>query len=80
MQCMRTSHGKTVPTALAQRKKRFRIALAIAGLTATEWAEKNDVAPSYLFRYLGGNTVSGPLGEKIDGFVDRYLKQLGKVG
>jgi hypothetical protein len=79
IQSMRTTHNKTVPAALAQRKKRFRIALAVAGLTATEWAEENDVAPSYLFRYLGGNTVSEPLGKAIDAFTARHLKQLGRT-
>lgn len=72
--------SKTVPTDLSRRKKRFRIALAVAGLTATDWAKANDVGPAYLFRYLGGNTVSEPLGAKIDAFTARHLKQLGKTG
>jgi hypothetical protein len=72
--------NKTVPSALSRRKKRFRIALAVAGQTQTEWAEANGIGPAYLSRYLGGNTVSEPLGEKIDAFVARHLKQLGKAG
>jgi hypothetical protein len=77
---MAIAPNKTVPTALSRRKKRFRIALAVAGQTQTEWAEANGVGPAYLSRYLGGHTVSEPLGEKIDAFVTRHLKQLGKTG
>lgn len=71
--------AKTVPTDVANRKKRFRIALAVAGLTATAWAEQNQVDPTYLSRFLGGKTTSAPLGEKIELFIARQTRKLGRV-
>lgn len=50
------------------RKARFRAALALAGLTQKEWAEREGVTASHLSRVLAGERDSGTLNNKIDAF------------
>jgi ribulose 1,5-bisphosphate synthetase/thiazole synthase len=70
---MRVAPTKRVPRALVERKRQFVKALALAELTAAEWAGKNRITPTYLSRYLAGKSVSQPMGERIDAFIAQYL-------
>lgn len=59
---------------LADRRKQFRAALALSGLTAAEWARsEGEVSPEHLSYVLNGRRVSGALNERIDAFVARTL-------
>jgi hypothetical protein len=55
------------------RKSRFRAALALAGLTATEWAEANDVTQAHLSQVLDGKRESRSLMEKVEAFTEKHL-------
>ena len=63
-----------MPTPIETRKARFRAALALARLTAEEWAEQNDVTPGHLSHVLAGKRESASLCEKIDAFARKFLK------
>jgi transcriptional regulator with XRE-family HTH domain len=59
---------------MASRKQRFRAALALAGLTAAEWAEKEVVSKEHLSRVLNGKQAgSMVLLAKIDEFTNKQL-------
>lgn len=73
---MRVAPIKRVSRALVERKRQFRKALALAEMTAAEWATANGVTATYLSRYLGGNTVSEPMGVRIDAFIAKHLKDV----
>lgn len=73
---MRVEHSQTLPREAAERKARFRAALAIARLTAGEWAKAEKTDPAYLSRILSGKAVSQPMLDRIDAFTTRWLKQL----
>jgi len=55
--------------------KRFRAALAHAGMTASEWATANDVTPAHLSRVLWAKLDSRSLNEKIEAFTKAELKR-----
>ena len=63
----------TMPNTALTRKARFRAALALAGLTAEQWAEQNDVTPSHLSHVLTGKRESRSLTDKIDAFTKEHL-------
>lgn len=73
---MPIDHSDRVSRAVAERKARFRAALAIARLTAHEWAEAEETDPAYLSRVLAGKVVSRPMVGRIDAFIAKHLKQL----
>lgn len=71
-----TKAKRRVSPEVAERKARFRIALAHARITAERWAKENDIDPTYLSRFLAGRTVSGPLDKKIAAFTQKYLRNV----
>jgi transcriptional regulator with XRE-family HTH domain len=54
------------------RKRRFRAALAMAGLTAAEFAESVEVTPTHLSFVLSGKRNSARVAEAIDQFIKRH--------
>lgn len=56
------------------RKSRFRAALALANLTAEEWAESEGITAGHLSHVLTGKRESLTLCEKIDAFTRKQLK------
>lgn len=69
----------TVPRDMAERKRQFRKALALAEMTAGEWAKGQKIGASYLSRFLAGQTVSRPLTIAVDAFIAKYAKHLRSV-
>lgn len=65
-----------MPHPANSRKARFRAALALAGITAEEWAEQHGVTPGHLSRVLTGKRDSKGLLDKIDQFTRVHLKGL----
>lgn len=65
-----------MPRHQPDRKARFKAALALAGVTAEEWAAEERVTTGHLYQVLGGKRESTSLVERIDRFIDQYL---GKV-
>lgn len=51
------------------RKRRFKSALALVGLTQQEWAKQEGITRQHLNNTLNDETVSRPLTEKIDAFI-----------
>ena len=72
MQGTVTSDTSTM-RALDVRRKRFRAALALAGLSLKQWAEREGVTRQHVREVLIGARVSAPLNEKIDEFTQQYL-------
>lgn len=62
-----------MPKTRNARKARFRAALALAGLTAEEWAERNGITPGHLSQVLAGKRESRALTEKIDEFTQQHI-------
>lgn len=60
--------------AVDARKSRFRAALALAEMTAEEWAISEGVTPSHLSHVLSGGRESISLTAKIDAFTRKHLK------
>lgn len=58
------------------RKARFRAALNLAGMTAEQWAQQQEITPGHLSRVLHAKRESPPLIEKIDEFIRTHLKGL----
>lgn len=59
--------------AKTSRKQLFRAALAIAGLTAGQWAQREGITGNYLSQVLGGKLKSKRLDTKIDAFTEKHL-------
>lgn len=77
---MRLALQQRLPREVIERKRQFRKALALAELTAAQWADKHGIGATYLSRFLAGQTVSAPLTAKVDAFIAKYLgKRLGNV-
>lgn len=51
------------------RKRKFKAALALAGITAQQWAEKEGITRQHLNSTLNNESESKPLTEKIDAFI-----------
>jgi hypothetical protein len=62
-----------MPKTANNRKARFRAALALAGMTAEEWAEQQDVTPGHLSQVLAGKRESQTLIEKIEAFTKKHV-------
>lgn len=62
---------RTKPT----RKPLFRAALAIAGLTAEQWAAMEGVTAGHVSQVLSGKRESRTLTDKIDAFVRTHLEK-----
>lgn len=57
------------------RKQLFRAALAIAGLTAREWADREGTSESYLSLVLNGKRESEALTMKIEAFAQKEMEK-----
>lgn len=67
-----------MPKAKTSRKQLFRAALAIAGLTAAEWATSEGYSPEHLSRVLSREALgSATLIERIDAFTEEHLGKRG---
>ncbi len=55
------------------RKKRFKAARALAGITAKEWAKSRGVSFQHLNEVLEGNRISPRLDSEVDSFIAKYL-------
>lgn len=77
---MSISGKLALPTVREQkeRRKRFRAALALAGMSAQEFADLKDVdvTASHLSLVLHGKRESPPLIAKVDAFVAKYLPEV----
>lgn len=62
-----------MPKERTSRKQLFRVALAIADLTAREWAEREGTSESYLSLVLNEKRVSPSLTPKIDAFIRKHV-------
>ena len=62
-----------MPKVKANRKQLFRAALALAGLTARDWAEREGISESYLSFVLNGKRESDALNEKINAFTNGMM-------
>lgn len=51
------------------RKRKFKAALALVGLTQQQWAVKESVTRQHLNATLNDESESKPLTEKIDAFI-----------
>jgi hypothetical protein len=61
-----------MPKAKNNRKRLFRAALALADLTAEEWAYKHGVRSPVLSMVLRGVRDDAELVQKIDAFIDQH--------
>lgn len=73
---MRVAHTKRVSREAVERKRQFRKALALAEMTAAQWAGANKIGPTYLSRLLAGKSVSQPTCDKIDAFIAKHMKDV----
>jgi len=55
------------------RKARFRAALALAEMTAADWAQEQGVTKAHLSQVLDGKRESLRLMEKIEAFSESHL-------
>lgn len=62
--------------AIEARRKRFRAALALAGVSLKQWASTEGVTRQHVREVLLGRRVSAPLNEKIDAFIAQHLKKV----
>lgn len=58
---------------MAQRRKEFRAALALAELTQTAWAASHEITPEHVSLVLSGKRESKRLIEKVDAFIAEHL-------
>lgn len=56
-----------------ERRALFRAALALARITAKQWAVDNNVTETHLYAVLKGARESNPLTAKIDAFIAQHL-------
>lgn len=64
-----------MPKAKTSRKQLFRAALAIADLTAAQWAKREGITPVHLSFVLGEKRESRSLIEKVDAFIAEHLEK-----
>lgn len=58
-----------------RRRKRFKGALALAGLTMGQWAEQEGVTYGHLYQVLSGKRESMSLLARVDAFSASLLDQ-----
>jgi transcriptional regulator with XRE-family HTH domain len=61
------------------RRKRFRAALALAGMTQQSFAEQAGITPDHLSLVLAGKRASVRLMERVDEFIARHLPDTARV-
>ena len=64
---------RNVPHETPSRKRLFRAALAIAGITGTQWAKEQGVTRQHLQFVLTGERESKTLTDAVDAFIDKHL-------
>jgi gp16 family phage-associated protein len=62
-----------MPKVKTSRKQLFKAALAIAGVTAAQWASNNDLSPEHVSFVLNGKRESARLIAKIDAFIVEHV-------
>lgn len=62
-----------MPKLANPRKARFRAALALSEMTATEWAQFHGITQQHLSQVLDGKRESRSLVEKIEAFTEKKL-------
>ncbi len=62
------------------RKTGFRVALALKGLTAQDWARQNGITPGHLSQVLSTDRASVKLTEKIDAFISSSVSGIRLAG
>ena len=70
---MKKLHSQRVATAGAARKAQFRAALAMAGLTASAWADREGITESWLSMILNGQRTNADVERKIADFTAKHL-------
>lgn len=66
--------AKTHKAIKNERRRRFKAALALAGVTQSEWATGQGVTRDHL-RFVLNGRVSGKLEREIDAFIAKYLPE-----
>ena len=61
-----------VPHRPPSRQQLFRAALAIAGITGTQWAEEQGVTRQHVWQVLAGVRESKTLTEAVDAFIAKH--------
>lgn len=59
-----------------ERRKRFRAALALAGIDAQDFAKSADVGAPHLSQVLHGKRDSAVLVAKVDAFIAKHLDKV----
>jgi len=81
MRHRRTLNRLTESTSMAadtvSRKRRFRSALALAGLTAAEFAGMQGVTPQHVSYVLSGKRTSAVVSDAIDRFIEMVTRKHG---
>lgn len=57
-----------------RRKKEFKAARALAGVTARQWAKSRNVSFHHLNEVLEGRRESPRLDAELDAFIQKYLQ------
>jgi len=58
-----------------KKRKAFRAALALAGLTQTRWAEQRGVTPEHVSLVLSGKRESNRLMQEVNAFIGKHLPE-----
>lgn len=66
----------TLPPALSTRKRRFRAALAAAGMSMRDYAKEVGKSPSHVSQVLNGQRESKTMNEKIAAFTEKHLRNV----
>lgn len=62
-----------MPTPTDTRKRQFRAALALAGMTSEQFAKKLGVSNGHLCAVARGDRESPPMEAEIDKLIKKYL-------
>ena len=68
-----------MPKGKMSRKQLFRVALAGAGLTGQQWAERQGVTLGHLSQVLDEKRESRTLTEKVDAFIEKQLISISQM-
>lgn len=79
--CVTNKRKKSLPSIAShgERRKQFRVALAMAGKNQDWFAAQAEVSPGSLSLVLSGRRVSAPLTAKIDAFIAKQKRAEAKV-
>lgn len=62
-----------MPIRKTTRKQLFNAALAIAGLTAKQWGEREGVTSGHLSMILADKRANDGIARKIDAFIRKHM-------